>query len=120
MMNQTRRKEILTAYAGHVRRFDEIASRPHSSTGYFPGGAAAAFAPSEPRPVVPSDTDCLSNREREVLSLVAQGLSNREIGSQLHVSEETVKSHVRHTLLRLGVRNRAHAVSVGHLRGILI
>ena len=118
-MNQTRRKEILTAYAGHVRRFDEIATRPHSSAGYFPGGAAAVVARSEPQSILPRNNDSLSEREREVLSLVAQGLSNREIGTKLHVTEETVKSHVRHTLLRLGVRNRAHAVSVGHLRGLL-
>ena len=51
----------------------------------------------------------LSRREKEVLSLVAQGLSNREIGEALFISPVTVKVHVRHIFEKLGVRSRAAA-----------
>ena len=51
----------------------------------------------------------LSPREKEVLSLVAQGLSNREIGLALFISPVTVKVHVRHIFEKLGVKSRAAA-----------
>jgi DNA-binding NarL/FixJ family response regulator len=119
-MDTARRTEILKAYIGHVRRFDEIASRPHSAAGYFPCTETEAVPAVETDSVPAPETGGLSAREREVLSLVAEGLSNREIGSKLNITEETVKSHVRRTFLRLGARNRAHAVSVGHSRGLLV
>ena len=58
-------------------------------------------------------------REIEVLKLVADGLVNREIGQRLFLSEETVKSHVRHLLAKLQARSRAHAVDVGFRRGLI-
>ena len=58
-------------------------------------------------------------REIEVLQLVSEGLVNREIGDRLFLSEETVKSHVRHILAKLQARSRAHAVAVGFRRGLL-
>jgi DNA-binding NarL/FixJ family response regulator len=54
-----------------------------------------------------------------VLQLVSEGLVNREIGDKLFLSEETVKSHVRHILAKLQARSRAHAVAVGFRRGLL-
>ena len=51
----------------------------------------------------------LSPREKEVLSLLAQGLSNREIGVALFISPVTVKVHVRHIFEKLGVKSRAAA-----------
>lgn len=54
----------------------------------------------------------LTPRQTEILALVAAGYRNREIGSALGVDEETVKSHIRKTLYRLGARNRAHAVAL--------
>jgi DNA-binding CsgD family transcriptional regulator len=51
----------------------------------------------------------LSRREREVLALVAQGLTNKEIGRTLFISEATAKVHVRHILEKLGVRSRTEA-----------
>ena len=58
-------------------------------------------------------------RELQVLQLIADGLANREIGTRLFLSEETVKSHVRHLLAKLHSRSRAHAVATGLRRGLV-
>jgi predicted ATPase/DNA-binding CsgD family transcriptional regulator len=55
----------------------------------------------------PSATTCLSAREREVAELIAEGLSNREIGAQLVISVRTVESHVNHILGKMAFRSRA-------------
>ncbi|MFG2024247.1 response regulator [Streptomyces sp. NPDC048825] len=61
----------------------------------------------------------LSAREREVLTLVAKGTSNREVARVLFISEATVKTHLTHLYAKLGVKDRAAAVAVGYDRGIL-
>ncbi|UCH58280.1 MAG: response regulator transcription factor [Anaerolineales bacterium] len=61
----------------------------------------------------------LSEREREVLQLVAEGASNSEIASHLHISQATVKSHLIHVFGKLGVSDRTAAVTVALQRGIL-
>ena len=53
----------------------------------------------------------LSSRELEVLSLVAQGLSNKEVASRLFLSEHTIKRHLANILTRLGLPSRAAAVA---------
>jgi DNA-binding CsgD family transcriptional regulator len=60
----------------------------------------------------------LTNRELEVLELVAQGYSTREIARKLWVTDETVKTHVRRVLRRLGARTRAHAVAIAFGEGL--
>lgn len=61
----------------------------------------------------------ISPRELEVLGLVAEGLSNRDIGSRLHISENTVKNHLRRIHYKLGVTSRTEAVARGLREGLL-
>ncbi len=61
----------------------------------------------------------LSSRELEVLQLVAEGDSNSEIASRLHISQATVKSHLVHIFGKLGVTDRTAAVTVALQRGIM-
>jgi DNA-binding CsgD family transcriptional regulator/tetratricopeptide (TPR) repeat protein len=61
----------------------------------------------------------LTGREAEVLALVAEGLSNRQIGERLYISGKTVSVHVSRVLDKLGVGGRAEAVAVAHRRGLL-
>ncbi|MEN0130301.1 MAG: AAA family ATPase [Brevundimonas sp.] len=63
--------------------------------------------------------DVLTAREAEVLTLVAQGLSNRQIGDKLFISGKTVSVHVSNLLAKLGASGRAEAVSIAHQRGLI-
>jgi DNA-binding NarL/FixJ family response regulator len=63
--------------------------------------------------------DTISEREGEVLNLIAAGNSNKRIARLLSISEETAKTHVKRILAKLGARDRTHAVTVGMVRGII-
>jgi DNA-binding NarL/FixJ family response regulator len=66
-----------------------------------------------------SGSEELSGRETDVLALVARGRSNREIARALFVSEATVKTHLGHVYVKLGVNDRASAVATAYDRGLL-
>ena len=64
-------------------------------------------------------SEALSDREREVLRLLADGLSNKRIGETLYISESTVKFHIRNIIRKLGVSKRTDAVYIASKRGLI-
>jgi len=74
---------------------------------------------SEPQkaPASPA-AESLSHRERDILRLIAEGLSNKEIARDLAIAPETVKSHVKHIFIKLNVEKRAQAVSRAQILGL--
>jgi len=95
------RGEALIAPSITKRLIDEIAERPP------PHGAP------------PEALESLTQRELEVLQLVARGLSNHEIATELYVSETTVKTHVGRVLMKLGLRDRVQAVVLAYESGVV-
>jgi LuxR family maltose regulon positive regulatory protein len=85
----------------------------------FPVAQPDQTASPEPQPPRPDIVEPLSERELEVLELVAQGLTNREISSRLFLSLNTVKAHTRNIYGKLGAHNRTQAVARARALGIL-
>ncbi len=72
-----------------------------------------------PTPSAAHTLDQLTEREREILLLIANGLSNAELAAHLHLSETTVKTHVSSMLRKLGVRDRVQAVIAAYDAGLV-
>jgi DNA-binding NarL/FixJ family response regulator len=71
-----------------------------------------------PRPAPPREVDDLTERELDVLRLIARGLSNAEIGRELYIGDTTVKTHITHILQKLDLRDRVQAVVLAHETGL--
>jgi DNA-binding NarL/FixJ family response regulator len=83
------------------RLIDEFAARP------------------EPHTPTPAEMAQLTPREREVLSLMARGLSNADVAAELFISEATVKTHLARVMIKLGVREKAQAVAAAYQTGLV-
>jgi DNA-binding NarL/FixJ family response regulator len=90
----------------------------HPATGRPRAGGAAASRPPAAAPTGRAGLAALTDREREVVALVAAGLSNDEIAGQLVVSPLTAKTHVSRAMIKLGARDRAQLVVIAYRCGI--
>src|ERR1700741_1675698 len=85
-----------------LRAIEKVAS----GEGYVDPALMPAFLSGK------DDGDTLTTREREILQLLADGMSNADVATKLFISQETVKSHVRHILAKLEADTRTHAVAI--------
>lgn len=83
-----------------------------------PAAGDARASAGAPRASTP-ELDRLTEREREVLLLLAEGLSNAEIARRMFVSDATIKTHVSNVLAKLGVHDRLHAVIYAYEHGVV-
>jgi len=96
------RGDALLAPSVTRRLIDEFASRP------------------EIRRAHPAELDALTEREHEILALVAQGLSNDEIAKHLFISPATAKTHVSRVMMKLNARDRAQLVVIAYESGLVV
>ncbi|HSP73015.1 MAG TPA: response regulator transcription factor [Gaiellaceae bacterium] len=92
-----------------VRAIEKIAA----GEGYVDPALMPAFLAGKDR------DEMLTVREREILQLLADGMSNADVASRLFISQETVKSHVRHILTKLEADTRTHAVAIALREAII-
>ena len=84
------------------------------------GGGGAGQRGGQDRPSPGRDLSRITEREREVLSLVAEGLSNDEIATRLYLSPLTTKTHVSHIMTKLDARDRAQLVIIAYESGLVV
>ncbi|HET7043366.1 MAG TPA: response regulator transcription factor [Gaiellaceae bacterium] len=92
-----------------VRAIEKVAA----GDGYVDPALMPAFLAGK------DQSDMLTGREREILQLLADGMSNADVAGKLFISQETVKSHVRHILTKLEADTRTHAVAIALREAII-
>ena len=92
-----------------VREIEKVAQ----GEGYVDPALMPAFLTGK------DSSDMLTQREREILQLLADGMSNADVAANLFISQETVKSHVRHILTKLEADTRTHAVAIALREAII-
>lgn len=119
------RAELITALLDIIDEYTEAISR---QAGAMPGAAGLRAATAglvarvpapRPPPVAPEPIERLTDRERQVLCLIGNGLSNRQIAVTLNISEKTVKNHITSMFAKLGVCARTEALVVAFRNGML-
>ncbi len=111
---------IRTVHAGGVHLDPAVATKVVAELARLHAGAipAAALSPTPPTQAAIPPVEELTPREYEVLRLLASGASNREISTQLFISEGTVKNHISNILGRLGLRDRTQAAIYAKEHGL--
>ena len=84
----------------------QVAEKVASGEGYVDPALVPAFLSGR------DQAELLTPREREILQLLADGMANTDVAEKLFISQETVKSHVRHILTKLEADTRTHAVAI--------
>jgi DNA-binding CsgD family transcriptional regulator len=98
------------------REIEDLAGRARLTLAAPVGESSTAGAVAEP-PAAPGPLAALTTRELDVLGLLVEGRTNREIAAALFISQKTASVHVSHILAKLGVRSRVQAVAVAHQVG---
>lgn len=96
-----------------------ITRRIADGEAYVTPALAAELLTEFSRPPIPDTLSELTAREADVLKLLSQGLTNREIGEQLHLAEKTVKHHMTNILQKLQVRSRTEAALMAIQHGVV-
>ncbi|AIJ26384.1 LuxR family two component transcriptional regulator [Amycolatopsis methanolica 239] len=115
---------VLSSYGIDVKRIPDGPARQRRYVTGGPGKVSGRPVRAPERPALsetnpPAVLAGLTEREVEVLHGMSQGLTNADIGRELHISEDTVKTHARRMFHKLGARDRAHAVFLACQRNIL-
>lgn len=95
---------------------------PHNRLGEVSTGKAVSLEASQPKTAAPYEAkwpDVVTVREREVIELIAQGLSNKAIATRLHISSITVRHHLTHIFDKLGVNGRQNLLIHAHSSGFV-
>jgi two-component system, NarL family, nitrate/nitrite response regulator NarL len=112
------RTEAFDRAAGLLMGADDYLAKP-VDTDELLARVRRYAAPAELLAEGTSTASALTNREREVLRLLARGLNQAGIAQTLSISEKTVATHIQHILEKLGVHSRAQAVAVAHRDGLI-
>ena len=117
-------RRLISEFAGHERpgSAHSPGSDPYPAGGTFPAGARTDGLPAALGGAGGQDrvSRLLTDREQEVLRLVAVGMSNGEIADHLHISPATAKTHVAHLLTKLDARDRVQLVIIAYQAGLAV